>query len=273
MESRSRFVLGTRVGFPIRPLFKPSGILLLRNKIMKTKTLFLIWIIGYHSATCAHSQGTFQNLGFESATMVPIPGDPYQRVEFNSALPGWTGYVGGVQQTATLYNQVFLDSSGIAIIDRGFPLTYYGATVGVLEGNFTAILQAGVTGPNATPADTTLSQTSLVPVNAESLLFRVYSWPNYGPLKVLLSGQNLPLVTLGSGTNYVLFGADIHAWQGQVAQLDFTVIAQRPHVVNDNVYLDSIQFSPQSIPEPGVVGLLGLGALFLGWRLTSKSRT
>ena len=33
-------------------------------------------------------QGAFQNLGFESATLVPIPGDSYGRVQFAKAFPG-----------------------------------------------------------------------------------------------------------------------------------------------------------------------------------------
>jgi hypothetical protein len=218
-----------------------------------------------------HGQGTFQNLGFESASLVAIPEDPYGSVQFNNAFPGWVAYVGGVQQDRSLYNNVFLDSSGISIIDNGFPLYYFGAPVGVISGRFTAILQAGTTGPTATPADTTLSQTSLVPVSAESLRFRAYFWPNYGPLRVLLGGQQLALTPLASGTNYTVYGADIHSWQGQVAQLDFTVLAGRPHVDNNNVYLDSIQFSPQPIPEPDMATLFACGIVLLGSRMFRRS--
>lgn len=40
------------------------------------------------------AQGTFQNLDFENGSFIPIPGDPYGSVEFDSAMPGWTGYIG-----------------------------------------------------------------------------------------------------------------------------------------------------------------------------------
>jgi len=233
---------------------------------MKQKHLLASLVVMYGVAS-AEAQGTFQNLGFESASLVPIPGDPDDRVQFGNAFPGWVGYVGDVPQTAALYNRIYLDTSGISIVDHSF-----GLFSGVIEGNFTALLIAGVTGVFATPADTTLSQTSLVPVSAESLRFRAYS-PSGFPLKVVLGGQQLSLTPLESGTNYTLYGADVHAWQGQIAQLDFILHAQRPHVDNNYLLLDSIQLSPQAIPEPSAFGLLGLGVLCFGkWRF-SKSRS
>ena len=78
----------------------------------------------------ASGQGSFQNLGFESASIVPIPGDPYARVQFVTAFPGWTGSEGGVQLGTALYNSWFLDSSGISIMDHGWP-----STLGGLGGN------------------------------------------------------------------------------------------------------------------------------------------
>jgi len=93
-----------------------------------------------------------------------------------------------------------------------------------------------------------------VPVSAESLRFRTSAFPWFSLLKVQLGGQDLTFVPLASGTNFTLFGADIRAWQGQVARLDFTAIAERPHVNNHYLFLDSIVFSTQPIPEPGVRG-------------------
>src|SRR5258705_6340372 len=92
----------------------------------------------------ASGQGTFQNLDFESATLIPIPGDPYGSVQFAPAFPGWTGYIGTNQQGAALYNKVYLDSSGISIIDQGW--SHLLTSGGVIDGNFTAVLQAGVFG-------------------------------------------------------------------------------------------------------------------------------
>src|SRR5712671_6794392 len=107
---------------------------------MKAEALILLF-----ASSSAFAQGTFQNLDFEQATLVPIPGDPYQRVQFAAALPGWTGYVGTNLETAALYNRTFLDSSGISIIDSGWSASPASFGVpGPYEGNFSAILQAGV---------------------------------------------------------------------------------------------------------------------------------
>ena len=236
------------------------------------------WLIGglavLLSAWGAVGQGSFQNLGFESASLVPIPGDPYGRVQFAPAFPGWTGLVGGAQSTDALYNNAFLDTSAISIIDHGWPAGGLGAG-GVIAGNFTAILQAGLGGASGTPADTAISQTALVPATAQSLQFKAYA-PGFlspiVPLFVTLGGQRLSLTPLASAANYTLYGADIHTLAGQMAELDFTVPAGNPHVNNNYVFLDSIQFSNLPVPEPGILGLSALGALLLGWRILGRRR-
>jgi hypothetical protein len=204
-------------------------------------------------AVSARAQGSFQNLGFEAATIVLGAGG-YQ---FSPAFPGWSGYVGEVQQTAALYNNLYLDTSGISIIDRGFTLS--GRYGGVIEGNYTAILMAGEDG------DVALSQTSLVPVAAQSLWFKAGPNP-FLFLQVTLGGAKLPLIPKGSGTNYTLYAADISSFAGQTAELDFTAIAERPYGGERYVFLDSVEFSDQAIPEPGVVGLLALGILLVAGR-------
>src|SRR5437773_4772101 len=112
------------------------------------KKVILIVLLS-RASLVAPAQGTFQNLDFEAATLLRIPGDPYGRVEFSPAFPGWNGYVGSSLQGAALYNNSFLDSSGISIIDQGWP-HFVGPVAGLIEGNFSAILQAGVSGPSIT---------------------------------------------------------------------------------------------------------------------------
>src|SRR6266581_6125827 len=208
----------------------------------------------------ARAQGTFQNLGFESATLVPISGNSPSPVQFAPAFPGWTGSVGGVQLSGARYNEVALDSSAISVIDQGWT-SPFGGPSGTIEGSYTAVLQAGWAPGTFTPADTTLSQTGLVPSTAQSLLFRADVYANSGAFVVTLGGQPLSFFPLLAGTNYTLYGADIRGWAGRTAELDFTLIAQRPHMDNYVVFLDSIQLSGIAIPEPGVLGVSALGAI------------
>jgi len=81
------------------------------------------------AAAGAYSQTPLTNLNFELATTVPIPGDPYQRLVFSNAFPYWTGYCGAVQQDSALFNNIFLDSAGIALVGTNFGQPYFGGLV------------------------------------------------------------------------------------------------------------------------------------------------
>lgn len=200
----------------------------------------------------------FVNLNFESATIVPVPGDPYGRVQFNSAFPGWTGSTGTNVQTLALYNNLFLDSSGIGIFDTN--------SSSVIQGKYTAMLEAGLGLGTGQPADTTLSQTALIPAGTESLLFDALPEGNANSFAVSLNGQALTLLLLSTTSNYDVYAANIQSWANQTATLSFTVFAQQPHVNNNILYLDNIQFSSSSVPEPNTLALSALGGLLLVWR-------
>src|SRR5689334_12798940 len=101
---------------------------------MKSQTVLLLL-----AASSALAQGTFQNLDFESATLIPIPGDPYHSVQFAEAFPGWTCSAGTNLLSGALYNNAFLDTSGISIIDQSWSHSFFNTT-GLIEGDFTAIL-------------------------------------------------------------------------------------------------------------------------------------
>ncbi len=210
----------------------------------------------------AAAQGSFQNLGFEAATISPIPGDPYGSVQFGPAFPGWSGTVGGLPQTSALYNNLFLDSSAIGIIDQGWPFAF----AGVVQGNFTAVLQAGL-GVGLQPADASLFQTGIIPAGSQSLRFRAYQDYPQGTFAVTIGGQALPLTALSTGANYTLFAADISAWSGQTNTLCFTAFADRPHRGENDLFLDSIEFSPVEIPEPSAALVLLFGATVMAVRL------
>jgi len=229
---------------------------------MKKPITLLLTLITF----LVRAQGTFQNLGFETGTIVPIPGDVYDRVQFGSAFPGWSGYLGGVPQNKALYNSAFLDTSGIGILDSGANTAPNPLVHGrLIQGSYTALLMAGFGG------DATLSQTALIPLNVMTLFFNVSTYnPTPGTFGVTIGGQSLALTPISTLANSTLYGADIHGWAGQTNELAFTVFAEVPHVSNRYLFLDSIQFSTQPIPEPSALGLIGLGALLFshrtGWR-------
>ncbi|HLX95548.1 MAG TPA: PEP-CTERM sorting domain-containing protein [Verrucomicrobiae bacterium] len=208
----------------------------------------------------------FQDLDFESATLVPVPGNAYGSIQFASAFPGWTQtIVGGLLGTNALYNNLFLDSAGIGIFDQNSSFL----SSDVIEGNYTAILESGLgyTQTGLVPSDVILSQTGLVPFWTKSLQFKANNWfDSSGAFAVMLGGQTLSLTVLGSGPNYTLYGAEVSQWANQTAQLSFTVFGETPHVNNEIFFLDDIQFSPSSVPEPNTLCLIALGALLFGLR-------
>lgn len=103
--------------------------------------------------------------------------------------------------------------------------------------------------------DGSISQTGLVPDNAESLQFESSS---YVDLYVTLGGQTLSYSALSQGPDYTVYGANIPAsMDGQMETLTFYINGPGGSL------LDDIVFSP-SVPEPSECALLGFGAILFG---------
>lgn len=224
----------------------------------------LLVYLGYTTVLCAQA---FQNLYFESATLVPLAGS--YGYSFNLALPGWSGFSGTDQLNAALYDNAALDSTVIGIIDTNVP--YVSGLV--IQGNYTAFLEAGLQlGSSTTSADASLSQTGLVPLGTKSLSFLAVT---NGPFAVSLGGTTLNLISSPvAGHNYSLFQADITAFAGQTEELDFAVFAENPY--NNfvrSLVLDDIQFSPEAVPEPSGLSLVVVGVACLAFWHRARRRT
>ena len=213
-------------------------------------------IVLLFSKQSAFSQG-FVNLDFESAHIVPITGSPNYPydIETSYAVPGWTVLIGGNSVSQITYNDPALGSTFV---------TLWATNGAQISGNYSVLLQGGLTASSAS-----ISQTGLVPIAAESLLFEAQQ-TGAGTLRVSLGGQNLSFIPVFGGPNYTFYGADISAFAGQTEQLIFSALEVSTYANNWNI--DNIQFSSSSIPEPSVFGLLALGGLFLGLRRWRKLR-
>lgn len=191
------------------------------------------------------AQGTFQNLDFENGTFIPIAGDPFGRVQFGPALPGWTGYVGSEQQTAVLHNNVYLGGgSGISLMGPDYPAQ------NLFHGHYFLIFQGAL--PDGVPP-AAIAQTGVIPESAKSVRFFASE-----PFSLTFGGQHVPLYVLGGSIgSYFIYGGDISRFANQTGELR----------ISGSGYLDYIQFSSQPIPEPNAVALFLLGsACWFMWR-------
>jgi hypothetical protein len=226
------------------------------NLLVLSASILLVPRIGF-------SQGTFQNLNFESANVPFVPqGQPGGFVSVSDGLPGWTAYLPGV----TTVNQIGHNSVSIggAAIDIEGPQW---DSSQILQGNYTVLLQSGLNSGNGQPSLTAaIGQTGLIPSTAQSVgFFEGFG----GNLHVTFNGQPIPVVPLGAGTNFVVYGGDISAFAGQTGELRFTS-PESPLNGQGGALLDNIFFSIQPIPEPSALGLFAVGLFIFSWRSLSK---
>ena len=192
----------------------------------------------------AYPQGTFQNLDFENGTFIPIPGDPYGRVYWAQAVPGWTGYVSTNQIDWALHNGMFLDNPGIGIWGLDFPSS------GIFHGHCFVALQFGSL--SGSFAVCSIAQTGMIPLGTQSIRYLTNQQLIPG-FDVTFAGQQIPLSLLGgTPSGNWIWGGDVSVYAGQTGELRFA----------GGTYLDYIQFSTLPIPEPSMLGLMILGAAF-----------
>jgi hypothetical protein len=197
----------------------------------------------------------FSNLGFDEANtnhVFDLNGDnTYYYGPISELLPGW---------------QLSAGTNAFAPNDLiGFNLSLPGpgyATLYSTNGNFSLGLWPGVDFSTLAPVPYSLIQIGNVPADASTLRFFSFGLP----LELRVNGTIVPLfygnvlttvppMAIGSADVF----ADVSAFAGQTVELRFTTPSQSSFLSG----LDSISFSPQTIPEPAPCLLLGLGGLFL----------
>src|SRR5580765_5692980 len=166
-----------------------------------------------------YSQGTFQNLDFESPIPPLTPG-PNGLVPIANALPAWTGYLNGNPTDFVFFINVARGGPLISVVDSLSPIYQ------PIQGTYSVFLNSAAIG-----------QTGQIPNDASSLFFQRV--PNSG-FFVSFGGQIIPLVQFGTSGNNIIMAGDISTFAGQTGQLR----------VGGTALFDAIQFSDQRFPEP-----------------------
>lgn len=184
-----------------------------------------------------YSQGTFQNLNFESPIQPLNPG----LVPIANAAPGWTDYVNGNTIGLVFFRDIPIEfSPWIAVVDSLTPVYQ------PIRGNYSVLLRNAAIG-----------QSGQMPNDSVSLLFLREAVSSF---QVSFGGHSIPLVQFGTSGNNIIMAGDISMFAGQTGELLFAGTG----------LFDSIQFSSTPIPEPGMISLFVVGALLLGWRRTVR---
>src|SRR6266567_4117283 len=128
-------------------------------KHMKSPTLLATLFFLSASPKPAQSQGSFQNLNFDSSN---IPQNhPPGNVSSLDALPGWSVYIGTNQAFQVFYNDFAIGSTYVDLLGTN-------GVFGIrsIEGGYSVFLQGGTSA-----TDASIRQTGTVPSGTQSILF------------------------------------------------------------------------------------------------------
>src|SRR4051812_27706382 len=172
---------------------------------MKTRFLMPFFYLLINETFRCEAQGTFQNLRFENATLIPV--DQFT-VRSDAALPGWTVYLNNVQSQTILHDDATLDLWSVSIHDSQSQIPFLQPIAGL----YSVFLQGG-DDPQMTDGPAAIAQTGQIGADRNSLLFKATHVQ--GSLEVSFKGQILPFTSVATAPTYTLYGADISSFAGQ----------------------------------------------------------
>ncbi|MCF7668400.1 MAG: hypothetical protein K9N48_01325 [Verrucomicrobia bacterium] len=185
-------------------------------------------------ALLAQGQGTFKNLDFEQANIVPFNGEINPSlIDASEALPYWTVYTGNKQDNYVVYDTYAVGSPAVSIHD-------YKSTLTPLQGSYSVGLQHSKGG---NPKTASIGQTGILPKDINSIIFYAV---NPDDIKVTFSGQEIPITWLGNYKNADIVGGDISNYAGQSGELPFTHLGAPILEISS---IDNIYYSNDAIPE------------------------
>jgi hypothetical protein len=225
---------------------------------MKTKVILLIPIVLY--AHVGFSQGTFQNLNFEAASVAGYTTGSLMPV--TQAFPNWQVLYGAVQTSQVYYDGLNLGGPVVSIVD-----SQNGNGYGPIQGNYSALLF------NATPTGSeTLSQTGALPYGTTGL--QLYANEQSGSFTVTLDGQTISMTPLQAFSGYTEYSGNLSAFSSLWGQETTLSISESAAPGGDSLLLDNIAFTTNTVPEPNPLALTALGGILFGLyrRFASKQR-
>jgi hypothetical protein len=209
----------------------------------------------------------FQNLGFESNPAyagTDSDGFPIYTI------PHWTVDFNNTPQSGVNSNLYVLDYTTAAL--------FIGSSAGVIDGNQSVFLAASsYEAPVDGISSESIFQTGTVPITANSIQFKLTSIWGFGGTVDLNQPQNnffiamnsqiVPLQVTAKNGSYLVLAGDVSQWAGQTAQLSIGVGV--PSNYNGNYtaeilysgVIDSVVFSPTSVPEPSILVLSTIGVI------------